>query len=47
MPAALHRASELSTDVDSRVAEIPSYEEFVALIVQEMKAHATRRSSKD
>jgi Ca-activated chloride channel family protein len=47
LPRALHHAYELASDVDSRVAQKPSYQEFVELIRQEMKAHAPRRAVKD
>ena len=46
-PRALHHARELALDVDSRVAQKPSYQEFVELIRQEMKAHPARRAAKD
>ena len=44
---ALHRAHELALSVDSSIAKKPSYQEFVELIRQEMKAHAARRAVKD
>jgi Ca-activated chloride channel family protein len=47
LPRALNRALDLSLEVDSRVAQKPSYQEFVELIRQEMKAHAPRRTVKD
>jgi hypothetical protein len=46
-PRALHRAHELALDVDSRVAQKPSYQEFVEMIRQEMKSHPARRAVKD
>ena len=42
MPAALFRAVELSGQVDSQLRQLPSFEEFVALIRQEMKAHPAK-----
>jgi Ca-activated chloride channel family protein len=39
MPAALFRAVELSGQVDGRLRQLPSFDEFVTLIRQEMKAH--------
>jgi Ca-activated chloride channel family protein len=47
LPRALNHAHELSLDVDSRVAKKSSYQEFVELIRQEMKAHSPRRTVKD
>ena len=47
MPAALFRAVELSGQVDSQLRQLPSFEEFVALIHQEMKAHPAKRPVKD
>ena len=47
MPAALFRAVELSGQVDSQLRQRPSFEEFVALIRQEMKAHPAKRPAKD
>jgi len=41
-PAALFRALEFSSQVDSRLRQLPSFEEFVALIRQEIKAHPAR-----
>jgi Ca-activated chloride channel family protein len=46
-PKALHRAHEMALDVDSSVAQKPSYQEFVELIRQEMKAQPSRRPVKE
>ena len=47
LPKALQYAHELAADVDSQVAQRPSYQELVEMIRQEMKAHPARRSVKD
>jgi Ca-activated chloride channel family protein len=47
MPAALFRAVELSGQIDSQLQLRPSFDQFVALIRQEMKAHPVKRSAKD
>jgi len=47
VPAALRRAVELSGQVDSQLQMRPSFDEFVALLRQEMKAHPAKRSAKD
>ena len=47
MPAALFRAVELSGQVDSQLQQQPSFDEFVALIRQEVKAHPAKRPAKD
>jgi hypothetical protein len=47
LPRAKQRALDLSLEVDSRVAQKPSYQELVELIRQEMKAHAARRAVKE
>ena len=46
-PAALFRAVELSSQVDSQLRLRPSFDEFVALIRQEVKAHPARRGAKE
>jgi len=46
-PAAMVRAVELSGQVDSQLQMRPSFDEFVALVRQEMKAHPAKRSAKD
>ncbi len=43
LPKALQHAYELAANVDSRVAQNPSYQELVEMIRQEMKAHPPRR----
>ena len=47
MPAALFQALELSSQVDSRLRQLPSFEEFVALLRQELKAHPAKHTAKD
>lgn len=47
MPAALLRAVELSSQVDSQLQLRPSFDEFVSLIRQEVKARPAKRSAKD
>jgi Ca-activated chloride channel family protein len=47
MPAALLRAVELCGQVDSQLQLRPSFDEFVALVRQEVKAHPAKRSAKD
>ena len=47
MQAALFRAVELSGQVDSQLQLRPSFDEFVALVRQEMKARPAKRSAKD
>ena len=42
-PVALFRASELASDVDSQLRLRPSFDEFVALVRKEMKAHPAPR----
>ncbi len=45
--AALQRALDLSGQTSSQLQLRPSYEEFVALVRQEVKAHPAPRSAKD
>jgi Ca-activated chloride channel family protein len=47
MPAALHRAVELAGQVDSRLQMLPSFDEFVDLVRQEMKAHPAKHQVKE
>jgi Ca-activated chloride channel homolog len=47
MPAALFRAVELAGQTDSQLLLRPSFDQFVALIRQEMKAHPARRGVKE
>src|SRR5208282_192479 len=47
MPAALFRAVELAGQVDSQLQLRPSFDEFVSLIRQEVKAHPAKRTAKD
>jgi len=47
MQAALLRAVELANQVDSRVQRLPSFEEFVALVQQEVKAHPAKHPVKE
>jgi len=47
IPAALFRAVELSGQINSQLQQLPLFEEFVALIRQEVKAHPAKRSAKD
>jgi hypothetical protein len=46
-PKALYRAIELSGQTDSQLLLRPSFEQFVAMIRQGMKAHPARRPTKD
>ena len=46
-PAALFRAVEMAGQVDEQVRQRPSFDEFVALIRQEMKAHPAKRSERE
>ncbi len=45
--AALLRVVEFCGQVDSRLRQLPSFEEFVALVRQEVKAHPAKRPVKD
>ena len=45
--AALNRAVEFSGQVTGQLRQLPSFEEFVALIRQEMRAHPARHPAKD
>ena len=47
VPAAFSRAVDLSAQVDSRLQRQPSFEEFAALVRQELKAHPARRPLKE
>ena len=47
MPAALFRAVELAGQVESQLRRLPSFQEFAALIRQEMKAHPAKHPAKD
>ncbi len=47
VPNALYRAVELSDKVDSQLRRLPSFEEFVTLVHQEMKAHPSKRQVND
>ena len=46
-PVALLRVIELASQVDSRLQQLPSFEEFVALVHQEVKARPAKRPAKD
>ncbi len=46
-PAALLRAVDLAGQVDSQLQLLPSYDEFVTLVRQEVKAHPTKRQAKE
>ena len=45
--AALLRVVEFSGQIDSRLQQLPSFQEFVALVRQEVKAHPAKRPVKD
>ena len=47
MPAPLVRAVELSSQVDSQLQKRPSFDEFIGLVRQEVKANPAKRSAKD
>lgn len=47
MAAAWHRAHELSMEVDGRLAQNPSFAEFIGLISQEMKTRPPRHTARD